>query len=177
MAKKPSRKPKPNTKTSAHKKGEEAGTALNLNQRAFLAAYAVMGNITQAAAVAKVHPDTPRVNWKGQKTYDEAFAQAQETAADGLEQEARRRATEGVRRLKFHEGQAIMFPCNEGDPGAIKVGKDWMRLYEEHEYSDTLLIFLLKAARPKKFRESIKHDHSGEIGVKMYGQEAPLARV
>jgi hypothetical protein len=30
-----------------------------------------------------------------------------------------------------------------------------------YEYSDTLLIFLLKARDPKKYRENIKHEHSG----------------
>jgi hypothetical protein len=37
--------------------------------------------------------------------------------------------------------------------------------YVEHEYSDTLLIFLLKGARPEKYRERADVRHSGKIDV------------
>lgn len=39
----------------------------------------------------------------------------------------------------------------------------WKRAQAE---SDTLLIFLLKAHRPKKYRENVKHEHGGSIGVR-----------
>ena len=31
------------------------------------------------------------------------------------------------------------------------------------EYSDTLLIFQLKGRRPEKYRESVDHNHTGDI--------------
>lgn len=37
--------------------------------------------------------------------------------------------------------------------------------YIEHEYSDTLLIFLLKGARPEVYRERADVRHSGKIDV------------
>lgn len=45
--------------------------------------------------------------------------------------------------------------------------------------SDLLLIFLLKAAWPEKYRETVTQDHTGkmQIEVKMFGQEAPVDRV
>ena len=36
----------------------------------------------------------------------------------------------------------------------------WQRA---HESSDTLLIFLLKAHRPEKYRETVKQEHSGSV--------------
>jgi hypothetical protein len=58
---------------------------------------------------------------------------AQEQGTDALEDEARRRAAEGTDEPVFYQGKAC---------GAIR------------KYSDTLLIFLLKARRPEKFREN-----------------------
>ena len=57
---------------------------------------------------------------------------------DDLELEARRRAVEGTERPVFYQG---------GEVGYVR------------EYSDTLLIFLLKAHRPNKFRERVEHEH------------------
>jgi hypothetical protein len=68
---------------------------------------------------------------------DEKFAAAwDEAAEDGtvlLKLECRRRAVEGVDRPVFYKGQQV---------GTVK------------EYSDRLLIFLLKAARPEKYRDN-----------------------
>ena len=43
--------------------------------------------------------------------------------------------------------------------------------------SDLLLIFLLKAAWPDKYREKLEHTGTFQHEVKMYGQEAPVNRV
>lgn len=84
--------------------------------------------------------------------YAAAFEQSREQAADRLEQEARRRAIEGVRRKKFtRAGEPIM---------DTETGKQ----YEELEYSDTLLIFLLKGARPDTYRERQVHELTGKDG-------------
>ena len=74
-----------------------------------------------------------------------------------MEEEARRRAVEGVAKLKFHQGQLIHIPVvdADGQPVLAENGEPKQKPYVEHEYSDTLLIFLLKGARPKKFRENM----------------------
>lgn len=67
---------------------------------------------------------------------DEGFKaewnEAQEAGTQTLEQEARRRAVEGVKRPVYQHGALV---------GHVR------------EYSDTLLIFLLKARRPEVYRE------------------------
>lgn len=77
----------------------------------------------------------------GWKENDDAFSKewedALERSCDSLEQEATRRARDGVVKRKF-----------------TPVVDNTYDEYEEREYSDTLLIFLLKAHRPKKFRDN-----------------------
>jgi len=131
-------------------------------KRAFLAAFAEVGNITQAAEIAKIERKTHYV-WMGKdENYVLAFEEAQEQAADRLEQEARRRAMEGTLKPVFYKGEEC---------GVIR------------EYSDTLLIFLMKGARPEKYKERISAEHTGKDGgpieVKKYEQldDAELDRL
>ena len=75
--------------------------------------------------------------------YAAAFADAKETAVAVLEKEARRRAVEGVDK-PVYQGRRLV--------GHIR------------EYSDVLLIFLLKAARPDVYRDRVSHEHAGVPG-------------
>src|SRR5260221_6580371 len=101
----------------------------------FLAELAQAGNVTAAAKIAGFS----RKAAYDYRTKDAAFAEewddALQQAADIMEQEARRRAADGWDEPVFHQG----FVC-----GIVR------------KYSDTLLIFLLKGARPEKFRDNVK---------------------
>jgi len=102
--------------------------------------------------VAGIHRETHYWWLKHDPAYAVAFAQAEEKAADALEAEARRRAINGVLRYKFDKGRPITNP-ETGEP------------YYELEYSDTLLIFLLKAHKPTVYRETVHQQHSGTLHV------------
>jgi hypothetical protein len=95
-----------------------------------------------------------------------AWDEAVEEAADLLEAEARRRAVEGVMRLKFNKrGEPLRHPllCQCGHeraahvpgPACARAGCACVQFlgqpYYERKYSDRLLIVLLKAARPARF--------------------------
>jgi hypothetical protein len=118
-------------------------------QRAFLIAYARVGTVTRAATAARVDRATHQ-NWMKYpgppgEAYRLAFEQAEAMAADILEDEARRRAVEGLVRYQFDRaGNPLMFPGTK-------------KPYYELEYSDTLLLAQLKANRPDKYRERIEH--------------------
>jgi hypothetical protein len=106
-------------------------------KRAFLRAFALTaGNATRAARVAGVDVSTPRHWRKTDPAFAELFEVAKEVAADVMEAEAARRATEGV-----------LTPAGwyKGKPGGYV-----------REMSDTLLIFLLKGARAEKYRERVE---------------------
>jgi hypothetical protein len=107
---------------------------------AFLAAYSQLGNLTAAAKASDVHRQRHYEWMKDDPDYPERFKQAHAEACDHLESEARRRAVEGVEKPVFHKGVIC---------GTVQ------------EYSDTLLIFLMKGALPEKYRERMEHSGPG----------------
>jgi hypothetical protein len=100
---------------------------------AFLAAYAENGTITHAAKAAGVDRAT-HYRWLDDADYAERFGVAQEESIEALEREGRRRAVEGTEEPVYQGGKLV---------GTIR------------KYSDTLLIFLLKAQRPAVYRERV----------------------
>lgn len=108
------------------------------HKQRFLALLRDTGNPSVAARGIGFSPST----LKRHREQDEAFAadwqEAVDEAADALEAEARRRAVSGVLREK----------CIGG-------GKDG-KFIEELEYSDSLLLALLKANKPQKFADRSK---------------------
>lgn len=106
--------------------------------------------------MAKVSTPTAYAHRSDDPEFKARWDDAVEQAIQVLEQEAHRRAAIGVRRPVFQSGKLV---------GTVT------------EYSDTLLIFLLKANRPHKYRdnhrveistpagESVKVDHGGTVSV------------
>lgn len=111
-------------------------------QAAFLDAFAELGTVTHAAAAAGIDRQT-HYNWleSDPEGYGKRFEEAKARAIDKLEREATRRAVEGVDEPVFWQG---------------------MQVSTVRKYSDTLLIFLLKGAKPEKYRE--RYEHSGPNG-------------
>ncbi|QDU55780.1 hypothetical protein [Aeoliella mucimassa] len=128
---------------------------MNENQIKFLAAYRECGIVSEAAKIADVHVSTHYRWLSNDEDYAQQFQQAQAEAANVLEEEARRRAVEGVRRYKFNRNGAPILHPETGEP------------YYEHAYSDSLLIVLLKANNPTKFGDKIEQTHKGD-------QKAPV---
>lgn len=105
------------------------------DKRAFLAAYAHTGRITRAALSAQVNWRN-HYNWlKSDEQYVLSFAEAQRMAGDFFEDEAIRRALEGIQKPVFYRGEHVE---------------------NETVYSDTLMIVLLKGAKPDKYRDNVK---------------------
>lgn len=132
---------------------------------AFLAALATTGNISAAARAAGIDRATAHRAHAAEPAFAARWAEALDEAADALELEARRRAHDGLRRLKFHAGALLMAPVLDatGRPVLGKGGQAELVPYVEHEYSDLLLIFLLRACRPEVYRE--RHDLKVEGNV------------
>ncbi len=108
------------------------------------------GNIRAACEAAGVGRQTVYDRRDADQAFARQFADALEDGCDRLELEAHRRAHDGLLRKKFSKtGEPIIDP-------------DTKQQYAEREYSDTLLIFLLKAHRPQKYRENFKHEHTGK---------------
>lgn len=103
-------------------------------KRALLLSYSVCLRLTDAIASAKIHRSLHYYWLKVDADYAEAFAEAQRMGAASLEEEAIRRARDGVTRKIFYKDEHIA---------------------DEQVYSDVLLIFLLKGAMPDKYRDRV----------------------
>ena len=79
----------------------------HIKKRAFLAAYAECGTVTHAAEIAGISRRMVQYWKKDDPEFAEAFRVATEKAADRLEQEARRRAIEGVSEPVFYKGRKV----------------------------------------------------------------------
>jgi hypothetical protein len=110
---------------------------------AFLAAYAATCTVTKAAEAAKIHRAT-HYDWlRTDPEYKAQFEQTQVQVVQALEDEAIRRAYHGTRRPVTVAGKRELVT----------------------DYSDTLLIFLLKGARPQKYRDNVHVDGSLAVGA------------
>lgn len=99
------------------------------------------GNVTRAIAGAKVDRGYCYDKRNTDQEFAAAWDDAKKMGLDVLKDEAWRRAHEGIERQKFYQGEPIM------------VGKGKKRhAYVEREYSDSLLMFLIKQQDPS-FRE------------------------
>lgn len=104
---------------------------------AFLEALITHGGNISAACVDSELPRA--VVYRMEKEDEEfasAFREAQSHGLKALEDEARRRAFAGTDKPVFYQGEQC---------GSVR------------EYSDTLMIFLLKGGMPEKYQERIKH--------------------
>ena len=121
--------------------GEEKEAA----RATFLDVFSKTANVTLACQAARVDRRTV-YKWKDAKNnggFGAAWAVALETANDMLEAEAYRRAVQGVDEPHFYEGDIV---------GHVR------------KYSDVLLIFLMKARMPHKYRETKRLEHTGPEG-------------
>ena len=132
-------------------------------KRAFLAAMANTANVLRAAEIAGMDRDNHYLWLKKDPAYAAAFEIAWQRGADALEAEAVRRAYEGVTKPIFHGGKRAIDVVQNPD-GSLKrdeFGKPIGIPAAVREYSDTLLIFLLKGRNPAVFGDRTALEHGG----------------
>ena len=109
----------------------------------FIKSLSAKGNVTVAARAAGVARAYAYEAREEDKDFAKAWDEALEEAIDTIEEEARRRACDGTLKPVFQGGEQV---------GSVR------------EYSDTLMVLLLKAHRPKKYRENSRVEHTGADG-------------
>ena len=107
-------------------------------QRAFLEDFAQWGNLTSASRAAGVSRNTVYRWQETDEAFLAAFKQADAAATERLEREAWRRAVDGspYERTSYWKGEPV--------------GTD-----RKIEYSDQLMMLLLRARRPDLYREKV----------------------
>lgn len=101
---------------------------------AFLAAFAELGTVTHAAQSVGIDRKRHYEWMDTDPEYPHLFSEAGVKAKEAMVREARRRAIEGTEKPIYQGGKLV---------GTIR------------EYSDTLLIFLMKGAMPETYRERV----------------------
>lgn len=109
----------------------------------FLKRLAETGNIAESCKKAKISRTAAYERRNADSDFAAQWGEALEMATEALEYEARRRAEKGTLEPIYYKGKRA---------GTVR------------KYSDTLLIFLLKAHKPEKYRETVRNEHSGPGG-------------
>lgn len=119
---------------------------LHPKKRALLTAYALTGRLLHACASAHTSHVLHYYWLKTDPAYHTAFAEARTIVGDILEEEAVRRAIGEDAPVYDAEGHLIG---------------------SSHTHSDTLLIFLLKGAKPATYdpMRKVVHEHRGDLTV------------
>ena len=120
---------------------EKVQNRQKMKKKRFLEKYIDIGDITLTAKVTGIDRSTHYKWLEEDPEYQLNFAAADKQALDVLESEAYRRAVKGVNKPIYYKGQRC---------GYVR------------EYSDSLLIFLLKGNAPEKYRE--RHELVGANG-------------
>jgi len=109
-------------------------------ENTFLDALREIPSVRDACKAAGIHRATVYDKRESDSDFAEAWDDALKEGVESLESEAMRRAVHGTEKIKFHE---------DGSISELEV-----------KYSDTLMITLLKAHRPDKYRETVEHSGS-----------------
>ena len=133
-------------------------------QGRFLGAFAECGSVLLAARWAGVHRQSHYWWMKEDPTYPARFEQTRMRAVRQLEDEAVKRARRGLKKPVLYKGKQVYV---RGRP------------YYEHQHSDSLLMFLLRAYDPERFgnRPVIElnlEDWDGDINKLTTAQQTKL---
>jgi hypothetical protein len=128
--------PFPSTSTAAnrHSRADRRTGSTDRARERFLKVYATCGNVTTAAKAAGVGRATVYVWQEHHPDFAIAMRDADLQATEVLEREAWRRAREGHAEPVFQHGKQV---------GTIQ------------RYSDQLLMFLLRARAPERYRDRV----------------------
>jgi hypothetical protein len=155
----PRKKPKKPAKRTPATKPAQHNRGPLIWRKAFLAK---SGNVSGACEASKADRGEVYRQRESDRDFAAAWKDALDQAPDLMEAEAHRRAVEGWLEPVY---------------GSAGPGEGTQQVGVIRRYDHTLLIFLLKAARPEKFRDNFTVRHEGEIfqvieDASWYGNQA-----
>lgn len=140
-------------------------------KHAFLAAYVRTASVTKAARAARIERQLHYRWLLDDPEYPKQFEGAQREAAQVLEDEAIRRAHEGTLKPLVYKGRFSYKtrPKKDADGNLVKIN-DRVQMEEYgaplaiREYSDGMMMFLLRGFLPNKYKENASLELSGPGG-------------
>lgn len=135
----------------AKKRGKPRVKFTPAKQKKFLLLLSEIGRVDKCCVASGITRTTVYLLKRTNPKFEKAFIAAQDMAIALLEDEAWRRAFEGVDKLLFYKGAAMV----------DAKGKQ----YIEKQYSDTLLMNRLQAEMPDKYQYRQKVEHSGSLDL------------
>lgn len=152
---------------------------------AFCAALAETCNVGRACAAVGISRYTAYLWRKEIPEFAERWEEAMRAGLLALEDEAHRRAFEGVEDPLTHQGQfTYLYRVKRDENGAPVLDAQGNEVQEPvldeqgnhkvaavRKYSDTLAIFLLKAHDPEKYRENSKLELSGHLSTSSMSED------
>lgn len=160
---------------------------LDARLSAFLAAYAVCGEVSSSAKAAGLERNQHYDRLKSDPAYAARFEDAKAQFVDSLKAEALRRAREGVRKYLFHQGQPVYLTRlrvdENGQPMRSESGVpilDYqldehghpMQAYES-TFSDRLLLAMLAATDPAEYAPKNNVQLTGADGGPVKVEQSP----
>lgn len=117
---------------------------VSTKQAAFLEALAHGFSVTKSSRLSGLPRSTSYSHRNAEPEFAALWDEAIEAGTDNVEDEALRRAVEGTEDPVFYQGEQV---------GTLT------------RYSDSLLVMLLKARRPEKYKDRRAHEHSGSLDI------------
>jgi hypothetical protein len=143
MAKNDNAQPRAQTSRTANARTKKrAATRRRDWKPAFLAAFRETGLVAHACEAANVGRSTVYEARTLDEEFAVAWAQVEDEVSDVMERELYRRAVEGIEEPVVSAGKLVTTVT---------------------KYSDSLLMFALKARRPEKYRDNVKVEHTGQV--------------
>jgi hypothetical protein len=158
---------------------------------AFCAALAETGIVARACKAVGISRQTA-YEWREEiPEFAAAWERALRIGVTALEDEAHRRAFEGIDEPLTHQGNfTYLYDPVIGDDGEPMLDAKGNRQYKPRldeagnhmvasvrKYSDTLAIFLLKAHAPEKYRENSRVELAGNLNVNQMTEEEMRAEL
>lgn len=144
-------------------------------RNAFLAAYSACASITAAAEACGIHRAT-HYEWMEDRDYAARFEIARDIAAQRLEDEAVRRAFEGVFEPVVYQGGFTYEDRFDPNGFTEHIDPDGVVTYTAgrttksekplgvFKHADGLMMFLLRGMMPEKYRDKSSVEHAGPGG-------------
>lgn len=130
--------------------------------RAFLAAIRTCPSITRAARSADIRPGMHYRRMKTDAVYKAAFEEAWASGVQALEDFAMERAQLGWEEPVIFQGE-LQYPLVRGKDGKMGRSKTPLTI---RKHSDSMTQFMLRGAKPEKYRE--RHQHNVDVTDKRF---------